>query len=301
MSTRHPRVVVPLDGSTHGEQALPWAVAVAGPQGHVQLVHAVHDADPAFFSTEAGDQLAKQSAQYLEQLAGRLGPGVGSTAIGVARGRPGPTVVDLARDAGADLIVLTSHGRGPLSRFWLGSTADYVMRRSAAPVLVIRPEEVVAGKAVLPHAAMILLDGSAEAERALRATDLLRLPHSTSLVLVRVLGTPYIPVPPVTFGAAPMAPDPTLVEREHRAAEDYLAAVADGLARRGYQNVIPKVLSSAAVGAAAVDLARELAIPLIVLSSHGRGGVGRLLMGSVADKVVRAGGPFVLVFARQDD
>jgi len=301
MNNPNPNVVVPLDGSNHGERALPWAVTVAGPEGHVQLIHVIYTADPAFFYAQHEDALAKQGERYLEDVAGRIGADVGPVGITVERGRPGPSIVEQARRIGADLIVLTSHGRGPLSRFWLGSTADYVMRESAVPVLVVRPDEIEATKATLPDSAMILLDGSREAERALLAPELLRLPTSTELVLVRVLTTPYVLAPPANFGAVPIATDSTAIKREREAAEAYVATVAKRLSDRGYANVRQEVIASSTVGAAAVDLAKERDIPLIALTSHGRGGVGRLVMGSVADKVVRAGGPFVLVFGRDDD
>jgi nucleotide-binding universal stress UspA family protein len=70
-----------------------------------------------------------------------------------------------------DLVVMTTHGRGALSRFWLGSVADEVMRMSTTPVISVRPKETavdLASEEALRNT-LIPLDGSAQAERILEA------------------------------------------------------------------------------------------------------------------------------------
>jgi nucleotide-binding universal stress UspA family protein len=182
----------------------------------------------------------------------------------------------------------------------MGSATDHVLRESEVPVLVVRPDEVEADTAALPNSIMVLLDGSVQAERALTAPSLLGLPRTARIVLLRVVTTPVTAMAPAQFAMAPPVIDATALEEQRKAATDHLATARKWLGTRGYANVVADVQAGSSVAAAALDRAQELGIRLVALTTHGRGGISRLVMGSVADKVVRSGGPLILVFGRND-
>src|SRR5205823_5964004 len=113
-----------------------------------------------------------------------------------------------ARATGTDLIVMTTHGRGALSRFWLGSVADDLVRRLSVPVLLLRPSEKGPAPAALPgfRHVLIPLDGTALAEQALEPALQLAGPTSAQFTLLRVVA-PIVPTTydPGSFGIAPFA------------------------------------------------------------------------------------------------
>jgi nucleotide-binding universal stress UspA family protein len=295
------RVLVPLDGSDFGEQALPWALSVAGPTGTLHLLHVVRTVDPAFISnaqehTAQTAQLTAAAKRYLEGVAQRLGDRPGRVEAYVEAGRPGPTIARWAAATRADLIVLSTHGRGAVSRFWLGSAADHVVRESAVPVLVVRPDEVGPGPADLPDSIIILLDGSVGAEQALDGPRLLGMPDTTRIVLMQVVPTPLVMAPAAQAGIAPSNVDASVLESQRTAASDYLDTSRTRLASRGFRNVAVEAPTGGSVAEVVLERAKQLGNGLIALATHGRGGVARLIMGSVADKVIRSGGPLTLVY-----
>jgi nucleotide-binding universal stress UspA family protein len=236
------RVLVPLDGSDFGERALPWALSVAGPSGELHLLHVVHTIDPAFTynaqeHTAHRKELTAAAKRYLEEIARRLGDRPGRVQAFVEAGRPGPTIARWAAATNAELIALTTHGRGAVSRFWLGSAADHVVRESEVPVLVVRPDEVTPGPADLPGTVIILLDGSVGAEQALDAPRLLGMPDTTRIVLMQVVTTPIAMAPPAQFGIVPSNLDAGLLETQPTAAPHHLPTSRTWLAAGVFHTV----------------------------------------------------------------
>src|SRR5579885_1902884 len=195
-------LLVPLDGSRFAEHALPLAKAIAQRSGAPLHLVSVHVPPSALFSSAemvADLQLASlvrsQELCYLDTATKNL--------EGVSRGGvtsvllEGP-VVEAIREAAAgiptDLIVMTTHGRGAMARFWLGSVADKLVRHTSVPLLLVRPHNE-AGEA--PAAAiknvLIPLDGSSLAEEILApAVELARL-MGASVTLLRVV-KPLAPI-----------------------------------------------------------------------------------------------------------
>jgi nucleotide-binding universal stress UspA family protein len=175
----------------------------------------------------------------------------------------------------ADLVVMTTHARGPVARFFLGSMADELVRRSAVPVLLVPPgpEPTRLIPQPAPEHVVVPLDGSALAEEALGpAADLARL-LKADCSLLRVV-----------------EPSPTQRVPEGRQEADawaYLGRVAGRLHEQGL-TVRVRVVSARHPAEAILEEARGLKNAVIALATHGRGGVRRMLLGSIADKVVRA-------------
>ena len=135
-------LLVPLDGSAFAEHALPLALSIARRAGASVNVVQVHvpftplyadSMSPGTYEAEA--KVLEQERAYLDGIAKRLAS-ISSVPVTSAL-LEGEVVAETlnghAAAAEADLIVMTTHGRGPLSRFWLGSVADEMVRRATTP------------------------------------------------------------------------------------------------------------------------------------------------------------------------
>jgi nucleotide-binding universal stress UspA family protein len=294
-------ILVPLDGSTFGEQALPLALQIARrAQAAVQLIH-VHQpvATPWGGSELVTDlnleaYLRDREQEHLRHTAGCLAlDATASVTSAVLDGPVAEAVHEQVLACGADLVVMATHGRGPLSRFWLGSVADQLIRRLTVPLLLWRPhEEEVAPP--LPRHVLVPLDGSEQAEQVLGpALDLAAL-LAADVTLLRVV-EPVI-VPNRHWGGnATSGMDPELLQQLAADARGYLERVVIGLA-----GLAPDLATRVVVNRRAADaiLAVTASRPgtLVALATHARAGVARLVLGSVVDKVIRGSAAPVLVY-----
>jgi nucleotide-binding universal stress UspA family protein len=291
-------LLVPLDGSAFGEQALPLALGIARRAGAALQVVQVH-VPYALMYADSMSPLAdvreakyrEQERAYLDAVVKRLGvvTGVPVTSALLEGPVPAAVLAEYAVSARADLVVMTTHGRGPLTRAWLGSVADELIRLAPAPVLLVRPREAAPGLAqepVLRHI-LIPLDGAPLAERILEPAVELGNLMQADYTLLRVVAAG-----PVGPGPAEECKPP--IEQLRVEALAYLRHVAEGLQGRG----LP-IRTQVAVGhhpaVAILDEAQARAVDLIALETHGRRGLRRLVLGSVADKVVRGACTPVLV------
>jgi nucleotide-binding universal stress UspA family protein len=299
-------ILVLLDGSRFGEQALPLALTVARrASAKLRIVHnhvpplpvhpdSVLASDPALETKSR-----KQERAYLEAVANKLtAAGAGPVATALVDGPVLAALCTHVAETTADLVVMTTHGRGPLARFWLGSVADGLVRRLAVPLLLVRPGEPEEDEAdlkqdqVLRHL-LIPLDGTPHAEAILRPALALGALMGAAYTLVRVIE----PVPVVGLdvpGYAAAGVDEALVERLQTQSHDYLNRVAGRLREQGAKvqtQVIVNQLAPGAILSEAVTRRHDA----IALETHGRGGLSRLFLGSVADKVVRGATVPVLV------
>jgi nucleotide-binding universal stress UspA family protein len=293
-------VLVPLDGSPFAEHALPLAVAIARRARAKLRLLTVHRPPPAPLAADdariylEADLVSRRAERtYLRQQAARLRSEGLRTVVGAVLDPPvADAIAEYVRANCVDLVVMTTHGRGPLSRLWLGSVADRLIRTLTVPVLLIRPRE---GEPVLApsagHRVLLPLDGSQVAETALEPAAELARHLDLSLTLAKVVEPPPVIDGPVVY-PAPWAAE--LLETRRKESEDYLEDVADRLRARGFR-VEAVVTVGAAVADALLELARADEIAVVAMSTHGRGGIQRLLLGSVTDKVVRAAARPVLV------
>ena len=195
------------------------------------------------------------------------------------------TIARHAEDNAFGLMVLATHGRGAVSRLWLGSVSDALVRRLTVPVLLIRPsEEAVVPPVTRFKKVLVALDGSVESESALTSALVLADPKRTELVLVRVV----TPVPIVADAGMPATPvvDEGLTEVLRSQAETYLAGVAARV-RSPTVTVSTRVLSEPGVAHAILEEAALAGVEFIALATHGARGLRRMVLGSVADKVLR--------------
>jgi nucleotide-binding universal stress UspA family protein len=296
-------LLVPLDGSPFGEQALPLALSIARhAKASVQLVHvhvplATLYAGPRGGLENAREPLVRSQEQsYLEQIVKRL---TAVASVPVTAALLDGTVPDVLHEHAATveggLIVMTTHGRGPLSRFWLGSVADNLIRRSALPVLLVHPQNEppdLAEPPVLRHV-LIPLDGSPLAEQILEPVVALgRLMNADYLLLRALEPLQLVGHDALGYGVVPDLGEPGPRVEE---AQIYLDRVAERLREQGL-TVRSRVLAGSLAASAILDEADGQAMNLIALATHGRHGLARLLLGSVADKVIRGASIPVLTF-----
>lgn len=142
------RILVPVDGSDASHAGLNEALALAAQnQGRLRLLHVVDDLitmpimEGGIFAGELIDLLRKQGKQLLEETAAlckKKGIAAETVLLEQVGGQAGMVIVEQARDWPAEIIVMGTHGRKGLKRIVLGSDAEYVIRHSNVPVLLVR-------------------------------------------------------------------------------------------------------------------------------------------------------------------
>jgi nucleotide-binding universal stress UspA family protein len=144
---------------------------------------------------------------------------------------------------------------------------------------------------------LVALDGSDVAEQVLPHVEVLAEKFGSAVTLVQATTSPEMLAAASAQGAAPAGPvvDPTpIVESERQEASEYLDAIAQRL--RGRDLAVDAKQSEGPPGEVIVELAGRLGTDLIAMTTHGRGGLQRLVLGSVADQVLRhAPCPILLV------
>lgn len=291
-------ILVPLDGSRFSEYALPSAAGLARRHGaRLELATVAHPAPGAVgppsptgvVGDDTREEARKQAEAYLEQIKERLeGTGAGVEVVPrvLPMGNVANSLVRQIMASKADLVVMTTHGRGPLQRAWLGSTADGLVRQAPCPILLHRPAEDAAveltGEPAEYRHVLVPLDGSEAAEQALS-----HLPEVAAdggrVTLFRV-------TPAHTASVSPYLPHVVYEEHDRErirgAAREYLEEKAARL-RKGGLDVQVEVLEHDQPALAIIERSEALDVDLVVMNTEGRGGVSRLVLGSVADKVVR--------------
>jgi nucleotide-binding universal stress UspA family protein len=273
------KIMVPLDGSRFAESALPLAVRLAQRSG--AELHLVMIAEPS-------GPTAVDCEKYLDKVADRLAEDHDRTASkSVRAGNIVEMLLAEGDDSGADVTVLATHGRGGLSRAWLGSVATGFLHETDRPLILVRPGAKEASDPVVHWGfakLLIPLDGTDLSEQVLaHATNFGELfdaeYHLTRVVIPPVdIGSPYVP-PSVDVSAE-------IVETAKGSARDYLDRCAEPMRSRGLR-VTVSVAVHAQAGAGILEVAEAEGCDSIAMATHGRTGLSRAFLGSAADKVLR--------------
>ncbi len=291
-SDMYKAILVPLDGSAVSEQALPAAVALTRRTGaRLHLVQVVS------FRQE-------KEEEYLREVSGRVCEDVGeSVDFRLVEERTSdplfpPSNAEVAtalrrycEENDIQLVVMSTHGRGALRRAWLGSVADTVIRGSRLPVLLVRPgtwKEAPDGS----HFRRIIvpLDGSESAARVVAyAAELAQLEHAR-VTLIRIVP------PPVLLDA------PYWVATTDEAVTNLKGIAREELEKKVEQLRLEGLHADAVIeigpepAAAILEYVEAEGIDLIAMTSRGRSKWERLLLGSVAERVLHHARTPVLLF-----
>jgi nucleotide-binding universal stress UspA family protein len=290
-------ILIPLDGSRFGEQVLPLALDVARrAKARVELIH-VHQplaetyAEMQVLNATLEERVRANAQEYLSGLVRDLGERhAGKLTALVKDGQVATTVREHAEKTGVDLVALTTHARGALGRFWMGSTADTLIREVRTPLLLVPPVEKPAATAGFKRI-LIPLDGTPLAEEILPAATALGRLFEAEYTLLRVI-QPLFPTEPFPLGTAGGMAALARAEADEAAkiheqitaeAKTYLEEVAARLRQEGLQ--VKTQVAMEGQPARAILSAPE--VDLIAMVTHGRHGLSRFFRGSVADKVLR--------------
>lgn len=300
-------IVVPVDGSPFGELALPVALGIACRSGgEVRLVTVVTPllVEPAKDDLESAEEgrllLATDHAEsYQTELQKRVILSGCDVPISchVETGSVVEALDSHARSAGADLLVMTTHGRGPVKRAWLGSVADGLLRRTPCPILALRPregEELELKEMEFRHI-LVTLDGSPESKEILPFAAGLARTSQARITLLRVIPSHFPVMAPFTSHTSHGFQG---LGEEEVACREALESEAMTLRASGLM-VGTDVITGARPAEGILGYVEEAEVDVVAMATHGRGGVSRLVLGSVADKVIRGGTVPVLLHRAQ--
>ena len=311
-------ILVPLDGSRLAEQALPYAQMLAQLLGaRVRLLQVISEpahitmVDDTVLGFDGIDETAERYSErerrvweverqraedYLRPRAAQLHEAGLDIRTDVRLGLPAETIVEAARQSGASFVVMATHGASGLRRWALGSVTDKVVQVTTTPILVVRGGQ--GGRAAQPRLKRIMvpLDGSEFATQALPVAAELARHARAELVLMQTLA-------PIALNRALSGLDWVASRRDEiaigpceQAARD-LETYAASL-RREQIPATPVVMIGAAAEAIVDESARR-EVDLIVMATHGYGGMQRWALGSISDKVLHTTRtPLMLVRAR---
>jgi nucleotide-binding universal stress UspA family protein len=190
-------------------------------------------------------------------------------------------ILEAAEDEEINLIVMSTHGRSGLGRWIYGSVADAVLRDAPVPVMIVPPHGLTGWTADTPPKILVPLDGSALAMAAIGpATQL-----ADSLGATLMLGS-VVPFPHYTaYAEGYTFVDPAPTENALAVSRQYLQDIAAGLRTETRTVTVSAMFGSPFYGVS--TMAADLNATLIVMATHGRGGIVRAVMGSVATATLR--------------
>lgn len=292
------RILVPLDGSATAEAVLPYAEAfAAGFKSAVELVSVI---DIGAMATHlAADRVnhldrliaaaEKNSASYLENVAKRFSRF--PTECRIVRGHPAEAILETTSKDRDTLIAMATHGRSGAQRWLLGSVAEKVLRGTTHPLFLVRAAAAKTSPQRIINSIVVPLDGSSLAEQILPTVSNWAQALDVEVTLIRAFEFPAL----AYYGGEDDLPDYDALRKEARKeAAGYLKEKEQSLVGAGVRTVSTLTLEGPAADEI-ISYAQTAPRALIAMSTHGRSGVRRWILGSVTEKVVRHGDDPVLV------
>jgi nucleotide-binding universal stress UspA family protein len=308
------KALVPLDGSDVSLGILPYVSYLAKRLDipvALALVVSPDDleaSEEVTMSDRPGLPIARSAVDALDEakswayrFASQLNQqGIVTETVVSTGDEPAEEILRLADQQGCDFIAMATRDRNLLSQAIGGSVTNQVVRSARVPVLAIAPEKsnIEQGQEIALSRALIPLDGSSFGESVLPYVEYLAQKLSLELVLLRILQLSDV-YPPLA--GAPMAADPGSARVQAIAEEAAEAEIVRYLKERTARltgkgiNARWQMIRGDTPARRVADLAQEYSDNMIALASHGRSGVARWVMGSVAEELIRATGDLVLV------
>lgn len=256
------RILVPLDGSPQADAALD----AIGP------LLRMHQPEVLLLGVMDEEQFNHKLRTHLDYTSNALRSKGVDASVALREGKPAAArILDFARERGVDLIAMSTHGRGGLARVFMGSVTEEVLRRAEVPLLVSRPGASLADWDRI----VVALDGSERAEEILPEAGRIARAQKAELHLVRVA------LPVVTSGG--VGEFPLVFPSEDP--KPYLQSVSGRLKAEGVEARAVGLEGRAAFEV--LKYAKDSGAGLICMATHGRSGVARVLLGSIAEEILR--------------
>lgn len=294
------RILVPVDGSSLAERAIPVAARLAhASEGTVILLRVVSRANEIWPHLPADLTDLSEAERYLSSLAVNSELRNVKTDIIAQIGEAAPMILAIAHAHNADVIVLSSHGYTGVTRWMLGSVALKVSKHSPLPVLVLRGSgfgtAMLRARSDQPLRALVALDGSSFAEATLTPTAqllaALRMPPvEAELHLVQVVKLPT----EEEIRKFHHLYDVNVRDLNIGEAEKYLRTIAkhlsSGVAAQLELRVSTSVVEDKDIAEALIQVATPedplKRYDLLAIATHGRSGFQRWVLGSIAERVL---------------
>lgn len=287
------------DFSAPADVALGWAQSIARSHGaRVELVHALNlpmvSAEMVAPTAEFLDAVEQSARRLLEETVARVRTAGCPMEARLAFGQPSRVVLDLAHELAPDLIVLGTRGLTGLRHLFLGSTTERVVQHAEIPVLSVHPDNRPPEGSI--RTILVPTDLSEDADLATAAAlRLLACEPDARLVLLHVYN---LPIEYTAYGPIPLSLSLSYLEEAGAKARARLEEKAEALRRTGLtvetlvrEGYPPEVIAAEA---------ERCGADLIAMGTRGRSGLGHLLLGSVAERVVQTAGRPVLTVRRPD-
>jgi nucleotide-binding universal stress UspA family protein len=269
--SKYKKLLVAVDGSQSSLHALEESFRLSKEGVRVVSVAPPFTVDLKIGAEGEIQKMLKEPCETALTKAAEMGKTAGATIVGIcAMGQPYERIVDLSESEGCDLIVMGAKGMLSLEKALMGDTTAKVIGYSVKDVLVV-PEKTTLGFGKI----LVASDGSEYSRRAMsRAMDFAES-YGTELDVVSI-----VEILPEIYSIAPQ-----VVEEKVQKTEEYIAGLrkqADsrGIKSRGF------VRDSAEPYNVITEIAQKEQIGLILMGSHGRTGLSRILMGSTAERVI---------------
>lgn len=286
-------ILVPLDGSELAEGAVAYAVALARGLGErIVLVTAWEGTESELatnfpsMAMEVEQKATGHFGQYLDSVKAKLS-GVRVDTM-IRAGDASDEIIQAVNETGARLLVIATHGRSGIGRWFYGSTAGHLLRNAPVPVLAVGPHALERPRADATYGhIMVPLDGSELSERALPVAVTLAKAVGARISLVRavrwaVQAYPY---------SLPDAYVPQVDQELEAGAKKYLQRMQSQVSGVEAHSFVVR----GAVAEGLIDFVDKEAADLVVMTTHARAGLARAALGSVADRMLQANAPVLLI------
>ncbi len=275
-------VMVPLDGSAYAERTIPVALFLAkAHSARITVVSILAQRSllrVMALTPERGRATFEEREAYLEAVAKRIRQqGVDADAV-VAVGPVAETIDRIAQERDVDVLVISTHGRKGVRRWLLGSTASSILHVTSVPVLLVPPAAEQRVKEPRFTKILVPLDGSERAERALTYVRATRGVFDAEIILLHV---PEVPEADIYGAMADVVAE--LRQQAERQGSAYLEGVAAALREEGLR--VRTLVTGSDPAETILEVSEKENVDVVMTTTHGRGGIERVLMGSVAERL----------------
>ena len=270
------KILLPLDGSVEAESPLPYIKDFTH-----RFNSKLHILGVAIGSKRR--KVNQLLTDYIQETAANLNREGLPTKSHIRYGHAGEQILSFAKENAVDSIVMATHGRSGITRWWIGSLAENIIAESTIPVLLTRSKqlkETEVNKSKTFQHMLVPLDGSHISESALNFAESIALKLGASISLLHIVHSFN------SLGFDIPGYDLKIMNRKmNDAGKKYLKSILERLHKKGIESTSKVMAGNAA--SAIIEYTKEKKVDLIIMSTHGRSGIARWILGGVAEKVLR--------------